>query len=256
MRTYVVTGSASGIGAATADRLRAAGHRVIGVDLHGADVPVDVPVDLSTVAGREAMVAGVAAESGGSIDAVIACAGMMGDGPQTISVNYFGAVASVDLLRPMLAESDSPRAVVIASIASIIGAEQPVVDACLDGEEAEACRRMAANPPMAYLTSKAALARWVRRTAPTPEWAGAGIALNAVAPGTVETPMTVDLLSTAAGVELTDGAVPMPLNGHARAEHIAPVIEFLASADNTHMCGQVVFVDGGADAVLRGDSTW
>ncbi|HEX7717004.1 MAG TPA: reductase, partial [Marmoricola sp.] len=48
MRTYVISGAASGIGAATAARLVADGHRVIGVDLAGADVEAD----LATPAGR------------------------------------------------------------------------------------------------------------------------------------------------------------------------------------------------------------
>ena len=251
MRTYVVTGSASGIGAATAERLSSAGHRVIGVDLRDADVSAD----LSTEAGRAAMVAGVAAMVDG-IDAVVACAGISADGPATIAVNYFGAVATLEGLRPLLAGSAAPRAVVIASVASILGAEEDVVDACLAGDEPAALDRMEANPAMAYLTSKTALARWVRRTAPSPEWAGAGIPLNAIAPGTVRTPMTAELLAAEGGLEMVDTAVPMPLNGHAGPEDVAPLLEFLTSVENSHVTGQVVFVDGGADAVLRGDRTW
>lgn len=251
MRTYVVTGSASGIGAATAERLTAAGHRVIGVDLRDADVIAD----LSTASGRTAMVAGVAAMVDG-IDAIVACAGISIDGPATIAVNYFGAVATLEGLRPLLAGSAAPRAVVIASVASILGAEDDVVDACLAGDEPTALARMEANPAMAYLTSKTALARWVRRTAPSPEWAGAGIPLNAIAPGTVRTPMTAELLAAEGGLEMVDTAVPMPLNGHAGPEDVAPLLEFLTSVENSHVTGQVVFVDGGADAVLRGDRTW
>ena len=251
MRTYVVTGSASGIGAATTARLSAAGHRVIGVDLRGADVDAD----LSTTAGRDAMVSGVEAIADG-IDAIVACAGISADGPATVAVNYFGAVATLEGLRPLLAGSSAPRAVVIASVASIMGAEGDVVDACLAGDEPTALDRMAANPAMAYLTSKTALARWVRRNAPRAEWAGAGIPLNAIAPGTVRTPMTAELLAADGGLEMVDSAVPMPLNGHAGPEHIAPLLDFLSSSDNTHVTGQVVFVDGGADAVLRGDRTW
>ncbi len=225
---------------------------MIGVDR----LPADVTVDLSTPAGRASMIDAVSEQSGGAIDAVIACAGICDDGPETVATNYFGAVATVDGLRPLLSASDAPRAVVIASIASIMGAEEDVVDACLAGDEAQACERMNANPSMAYLTSKTALARWVRRTAPTAAWAGAGIPLNAIAPGTVTTPMTARLLDAPGGPEMVDAAVPMPLNGHAGPEHVAPLLEFLASSDNTHITGQVVFIDGGADAILRGDSTW
>lgn len=252
MRTYVVTGSASGIGAATTARLRAAGHRVVGVDLRDADVEAD----LSTPDGRDAMAEAVADRTGGEADAVVACAGISDESPRTIAVNYFGAVATLDLLRPMLAGSDAPRAVVVASVASLLGADDAVVEACLAGDEEEALRLMAANPTMAYLTSKTALVRWLRRQAPTAAWAGAGIPLNAAAPGTVVTPMTADLLASEAGVDLVDAAVPMPLNGHARPEAVAALLDFLAHEENTHITGQVVFVDGGADAVLRGDATW
>ena len=252
MRSYVVTGSASGIGAATVRRLTDAGHTVIGVDLHDADVTAD----LSSIDGRRAMAAGVGAAAPDGIDAIVACAGIAHDSPRTISVNVFGAIATLELLRPMLAGSEAPRAVAVASVASLLGADDAVVDACLAGDEDEACRLMAANPAMAYLTSKTVLARWIRRMAPTADWAGAGIPLNAVGPGTVVTPMTADLLASDAGLELVDSSVPMPLNGHAQPEAVAAVLDFLTSADNTHVCGQVVFVDGGADAVLRGDSTW
>lgn len=252
MRSYVVTGSASGIGAATAQRLADAGHRVVGVDL----VDADVCADLSTSAGRDAMVDGVTVRCEDGVDAVIACAGIAADSPDTVSINFFGAVATLEGLRPLLARSDAPRAVVIASVASIMGADESVVDACLANDEDAARTLMAANTPMAYLTSKTAVARWVRRTAPNADWAGAGIPLNAIAPGTVRTPMTADLLAAEGGLEMVDGAVPMPLNGHAGPEQIAPLLEFLAGADNTHVTGQVVFIDGGADAVLRGDATW
>lgn len=252
MRTYVVTGSASGIGAATSERLRGAGHTVIGVDLDAADVVAD----LSDTGGREAMAAAVTERCDGTLDAVVACAGIAHDSPRTISVNFFGVVATLELLQPLLAQGRQPRAVVVSSVASILGADDAVVAACLAGDEAEACRLTEAEPSMAYLTSKTALSRWIRTNAPRPHWAGAGIALNAVAPGTVVTPMTADLLAADGGLELVDSAVPMPLHGHAAPETVAAVLDFLAGTENTHVTGQVLFVDGGADAVLRGDSTW
>lgn len=251
MRTTVVTGSASGIGAATRAMLEQSGQRVIGVDRHDADVVVD----LATPEGRAEMVHAVRAQCGGALDAVIAGAGVA-DGPETIATNYFGAIATLDGLRPLLQAGTAPRAVVIASVASIIGADAGVVDLCLAGQEAQATHAMADNPVMGYMTSKTAVARWVRRQAPTAAWAGAGIALNAIAPGTVETPLTAELLSTPEGLALVDLSVPMPLGGHAVADDVAPLLVFLTSAVNTHVCGQVIFIDGGADAVMRGDATW
>lgn len=253
VRTYVVTGAASGIGAATTARLEAAGHRVVGVDLHDAEVVID----LATADGRAALAPTVSgALAGEPLDAVVAGAGISRDDPLTVSVNFFGAVATLEALRPLLVSGRDPRAVAIASVASIIGADEAIVDACLDGDEDEARRRTRANPAMAYLSSKRALARWVRRQAPTEAWAGAGIALNAVAPGTVVTPMTASLLASEAGLELVDASVPMPLHGHAPPEAVAVALDFLTRPDTTHVTGQVLFVDGGADAVIRGDATW
>src|SRR5262245_16572685 len=71
-RTYVVTGSASGIGRATCELLESEGHRVVDVDLHDAAVTAD----LATPAGRAAMVEAVTAATGGAVDAVVANAGV------------------------------------------------------------------------------------------------------------------------------------------------------------------------------------
>ena len=70
-RTYVVTGAASGIGAATTRYLRERGARVIACDLHDADVIAN----LATIEGRAQLVDGVTRLSGGRIDAIVANAG-------------------------------------------------------------------------------------------------------------------------------------------------------------------------------------
>jgi NAD(P)-dependent dehydrogenase (short-subunit alcohol dehydrogenase family) len=70
-RTYLVTGAASGIGAAVAKYLRKRGARVIACDLQDADVIGD----LATSEGRVALVDGVRRLAGGGIDGIIANAG-------------------------------------------------------------------------------------------------------------------------------------------------------------------------------------
>jgi NAD(P)-dependent dehydrogenase (short-subunit alcohol dehydrogenase family) len=245
-RRYVVTGSASGIGAALVAAIRDEGHGVVTIDLHDADVCVD----LATADGRRDLVSAVGDASGGRVDAVVACAGVSGD--LSIAVNYFGMVATLDGLRLLLEGSTSPRAVAVTSLASVMPTDPELVELCLAGDEAAALARGAGD----YPSSKAAMCRWIRRHAPTPAWAGAGIALNAVAPGTVVTPMTAPFLATPEGTAALDAMVPMPLNGHARPEQLAPLLLFLAGPSNTHVTGQVVFADGGADAVLRGDTVW
>src|SRR5271169_3901600 len=113
-RTYVVTGAASGIGAATARYLRERAGRVIACDLRD----VEVIADLATSEGRAELVDGVTRLSGGKIDAIVANAG--GGPPETmLSLNFFGAVATLEGLRPLLSGSPSPRAVMVSSIASL-----------------------------------------------------------------------------------------------------------------------------------------
>ena len=83
-RTYVVTGSASGIGLATRKKLEALGHKVIGVDIHDAEVIAD----LSNQAGRVSAVEKVIALSEGQVDAVIANAGSGKSESKTVSINF------------------------------------------------------------------------------------------------------------------------------------------------------------------------
>jgi NAD(P)-dependent dehydrogenase (short-subunit alcohol dehydrogenase family) len=251
-RTYVVSGSASGIGAATAARLRGHGHRVVGVDMHDADVVAD----LSTVDGRALLVDGVHAATGGRIDGVVACAGISSGDPITVRVNFFGVVATLEGLRPLLAESEHPRAATISSIALHQTLDNDVVEACLAGDEERAVAAAHDKGVLLYPSTKRALACWVRREAVTDAWAGAGITLNAVAPGVVLTPMTDPLLGDPVWRDIVDEAVPMPLGGYAEPDEIAALLEWLTSEDNSKVTGQVIFEDGGADATLRPADVW
>jgi NAD(P)-dependent dehydrogenase (short-subunit alcohol dehydrogenase family) len=257
-RTLVVTGSASGIGRATKDLLASRGDTVIGVDLRDADITVD----LTTADGRDRLVEEVRRISGGMIDGVLAIAGLSAPIPATVGVNYFGMVATLEGLRPLLEGSNAPRAVGVASMASLHPADDELVELLLAGDEQAALERsavLAADPATGhqiYSSSKQAFARWIRRNAPTPAWAGADIPLNAIAPGVIVTAMTEPLLATEEGREQIRQSVPMPLGGFAGADVPAKLLAWLVSEENSHLCGQVVFVDGGSDAVIRGDSTW
>jgi NAD(P)-dependent dehydrogenase (short-subunit alcohol dehydrogenase family) len=252
----VVTGSASGIGNATAEKLRAEGHTVIGVDIRDADVEVD----LSTDAGRAALVEQVTEQSGGIVDGVIAVAGLVAPRPVTVGVNYFGATATLSGLRPLLAKSDAPRAVVVASLAALEEVDEGLFEKLLADDEAGALAEAerigtaanAAGSSPIYTTTKLAIARWVRSQAKTADWAGAGIALNAVAPGVIETPMTKAALESPEGRAALDAGAPSPLNGPA-APPTAPaaLLAWLTSAENSHVTGQVIFIDGGAESIRR-----
>ena len=103
---------------------------------------------------------------------------------------------------------------------------------------------------MTYPATKLAVAWWVRRNAPTPEWAGAGIALNVVVPGAVETPMLQSTREDPTIGRFID-AFPIPVGRPGRAEELAGVVSFLLGPDARFCCGSVVFADGGTDAMVH-----
>ncbi len=251
-RTIVVTGAASGIGEALTRLLTERGDRVIGVDLTGTDVDAD----LSTPEGRRDAAATVGRLADGVVDGVATCAGTSVPGEAMVTVNFFGSVELVQGLQPFLQKSSAPRVVLVGSISATHPADAAVVQACLDGEEGVALEaaRTAIEEGRAtqlYPSSKVSIAQWARRTCVSPGWADAGIAINVVSPGVVLTPMTAGLFGDPKMKQVMDSAVPMPLNGYAGPEAIAEALAFFVGAANTHITGQVVYIDGGAEATLR-----
>ncbi len=251
VRTVVVTGSASGIGAAVLEHLERGGCRVIGVDLHGAQIEAD----LATAAGRRALADSVRELSPAGIDCIVANAGVHTTDSLTLRVNYFGAIATLNGLRPLL-RPPSPRAVLVASRALLQPVSKAIIDACLAGDE-ELAVRLAddlMDGGTLYATSKRAAARWLRRVAASAEWAGAGIPLNAVAPGSVSTLMLAHRTAEEQQRRLRER--PMPLGGVANAREVATVISWFLEPANTKVTGQVLFVDGGGELLMRGDDIW
>jgi NAD(P)-dependent dehydrogenase (short-subunit alcohol dehydrogenase family) len=255
MRTTVITGSASGMGAATRARLEAAGEKVIGVDLRDAEVVAD----LGTPDGRRQAIEQVTELSGGSIDGLVTWAGLAGltdrSGALLVSVNYFGTIAMLEGLRPLLAAGDRAAAVAISSNSTTVqpGVPMDVVRLCLDGDE-EGARAAgeAASSLASYPATKTAIAWWVRRHAPTTDWAGAGITLNAVAPGAVETPLLEESRNDPTIGVFID-AFPIPVGRKGNAEEVAAFVQYLLGPDARFFCGSVLFIDGGTDAQARPD---
>jgi NAD(P)-dependent dehydrogenase (short-subunit alcohol dehydrogenase family) len=257
MGTYAVTGSASGMGRAVVTKLIALGHTVITVDAHDADVVAD----LSTPAGRRAAADAVLARSAGSLDGAVLAAGL-GPTPGAerliTEVNYFGVVDLLEAWRPVLAAADRAKVVVFSSNSTTTVPAVPsrAIDALLAGDADKACKayrffgRLA--PPMAYAASKIAVSRWVRRHAVAPEWAGAGIRLNALAPGAIMTPMLERQLATPAEAKNVR-RFPVPIGGFGDAGQLADWVVFMLSDSADFLCGSVVFVDGGSDAYFRAD---
>jgi NAD(P)-dependent dehydrogenase (short-subunit alcohol dehydrogenase family) len=248
MTTIAVTGSAGGMGSALRGRLERQGDEVIGIDVHDAEVIAD----LSTPAGRAAMVDAVTEQSGGHLDGLVVAAGMThDDGAPVVAVNYFGAVATLIGLQPLLAATGSASAVVVASNSGSTQPDVPVrlSELCLDGDEAAAVAA-ATDGIGAYAATKLALARWVRRQAPSPAWIGSGIRLNAVAPGFITTPMTAGSLDFV--MSLGD-VYPIPVGRAGTAGEVASLLAYLLGADAGFFCGSVIYMDGGTDAALRSE---
>jgi NAD(P)-dependent dehydrogenase (short-subunit alcohol dehydrogenase family) len=260
-RIAVVTGSASGIGAATAKLLKDKGYRVIGVDFRNADIIAD----LATPEGRRVMAERVMRLSRGKIDAIVANAG--GGPPETsIQLNYFGAIATLEGLRPLLAKSKAPRAVAVSSIASLRPPQAALVEACLRGDEAAAliiARQVweEANASgggvegglALYGNAKHALNRWCRTRAATPEWAGARTLVNVVALGFYDTPAAAYILQNKDARAAMGAGVPLAGAFPGRPEEAAELLAFLISPENTQLTGHVLYADGGYEAKVRGE---
>jgi NAD(P)-dependent dehydrogenase (short-subunit alcohol dehydrogenase family) len=257
VNVVVVTGSAGGIGAALRARLEASETRVVGIDRADAEIVLDVAEPR-----ERTRIASLVEEALGDdlLVGAVAAAGVLGMGGgseaprlarEAVSVNYFGAVATLRALQPLL--TGSGRGAVVA-VGSHMATTQPtsarIVDACLTSGEDEARAAAADEPDRAYSSTKLALERWVRRHATTPGWIGAGITLNAVALGLVDTPMT------AASVPFVlehPEVMPIPTRRAATADEAAAAIAFLLSDDARFFCGSIVSMDGGSDAHTRRD---
>ncbi len=230
---------------------------VIGVDIRHADVVAD----LSTSGGRHAAAHGVLTASGGTLDGAVLAAGL-GPTPgrlhQIGEVNFAGVVDLLMAWRPALAAATHAKVVVIGSNSTSTTPLVPrrAVRALLTGdtEKAVRCvRRLGKGAPaLIYAASKTAVTRWVRNHAVRPEWAGAGIRLNVLAPGAVLTPLLQEQLSSP-DLARAVRAFPVPTGGFGDPGHLADWMCFMLSDSADFLCGSVIFVDGGSDAYFRGN---
>ena len=245
------------MGRAVVERLRGRGDTVIAVDIHDADVVAD----LSSGGGRRAAAEAVLAACAGKLDGAVLAAGLgptKGAERMITEVNYFGVVDLLQAWRQALAAADRAKVVVFSSNSTTTVPAVPgrAVRALLDGDAEKALRTYKllgpAAPPMAYAASKIAISRWVRRNAVTPRWAGAGIRLNALAPGAIMTPMLESQLANPADARNVR-RFPVPIGGFGDAGQIADWVVFMLSDSADFLCGSVIFVDGGSDAYYRPD---
>jgi NAD(P)-dependent dehydrogenase (short-subunit alcohol dehydrogenase family) len=252
-RTFVITGAASGLGEAASNRLKAKGHTVIGVDLRGSDINVD----LGTEQGRKDMVEQVRARAPDGLDGIFASAGTSDfeRSGLVMAVNYFGSLATFEGLHPLL-KGPGARCLAVASCAVLVTSDEiaELEELCIQGKEAEAVALGAKyGTPNAYPASKRALTRWARATSIKPEWAGSGILLNILAPGVVKTPMVTRTLANPESAAILKANSPIAVTDYAEAEVAAELVDFLLNFEGNYIVGQVFFLDGGTEAIKRTD---
>jgi NAD(P)-dependent dehydrogenase (short-subunit alcohol dehydrogenase family) len=252
MKTYALTGGASGIGAAIKQHLVDQGHKVISIDIRDADIESD----LSTPEGRSAAIEAVLAAASAGLDGFVACAGV-GTHVKNLglipSVNYFGAMDLVEGLRELLMKK-AGSVVLISSNSAPMDTDARYVDALLAGDEAQAKERTTAmNGQTAYSGSKQALTRWMRRN--NADYAGQGIRMNAIGPGYTRTAMTAAVEEDPVyGPAIKNFVATIPLKRPGQPEDMAQAVSFLLSDAASFISGSMLFVDGGHDAMFRPDS--
>jgi NAD(P)-dependent dehydrogenase (short-subunit alcohol dehydrogenase family) len=277
MGHVVITGSQSRLGLALRKQLEAAGKTVLGLDLPGKGA--DVEVDLSTADSRQHAIQRLVKHCGGLIEALV-CSIDVHDAPDSeiLGVNYFGTVDLLVGVRGSLARGREPAAVVNVSNASVItpGIPEQAVTALLEGDEGRALEVLKSNPARAFAASHLAVARWIRRHAPSPDWAGRGITLNGISTGpvvadlltqTLENPLTgwwnlwasmlpaefAGPFHVGQGSQSSAREMPRPRGHHPTPEQAAGLVEFLLGDKARFLVGQIIAVDGGIEATFRPD---
>jgi 2-hydroxycyclohexanecarboxyl-CoA dehydrogenase len=238
----IVTGSASGIGKATALRLATGGACVVVADINqnGAeDVATTITeqggralahrVDVTDARAVKSMFERAAAELG-RVDILVSNAGWDRAGPfaetdeefwdRVIAINYRGHLATCHAALPYMREQGHGRIVTVASDAGRVGSSGEVVYSGAKG---------------AVIAFTKGLAREVARH---------GINVNCVAPGLVDTPL---LAGISEGHEKLIAAIvrTIPLGRTGNPDEIAAAICFFASPDATYITGQTLSVNGG-----------
>jgi 3-oxoacyl-[acyl-carrier protein] reductase len=223
-RVALVTGGVSGIGAATADRLRAGGAQVLTFDL---DAAADFQGDMSRSADLAAAVARIESDHG-RLDVLVNSAGVPGQSLHTadvtddewrhvFGVNADGSFYACRAAIPGMVSRGYGRIVLVASIA---------------GKEG--------NPlAAAYSASKAAVIALTKSIGK--DLAGTGVLVNCVAPAVIETPILAGLSQ-----EHIDYMVSrIPLGRMGTADEVAALISWLASEECSFSTGACYDVSGG-----------
>ena len=239
----VVTGAASGIGAAPARLLKKEGWRVIALDRNQPAETVDqfIKIDLGD---EDSIRAAIAALPSG-INALCNIAGMpptAGARP-TMRVNFFGLRDFTEGLLPKLADKAS-----IVNIASLAGVGwpgnveriKPALAVASLGESDAYLAQAKVTDEECYFLSKECLIVWTMKS--WSRWRDRGIRMNSVSPGPVETPIAKDFLATLGERAAKDAERS---ERPAWPEDIAPIIAFLCRNESAWIRATNIQADWG-----------
>lgn len=244
-KTIVVTGAASGIGAATAALAAAQGAEVISIDIQRPARPVGrhLQADLSDAASIDRLVAALPE----GLNGLANIAGLPPTRPaaDVLKVNLVGLKYLTTRLVPKLA--DGASIVNLASLAGLDWATQvPAIRASEDLDFAgveDFCQRHGLQGARSYFFSKEALIAWTMQNRWT--WRARGIRMNAVSPGPVATPILQDFIDTLGARAEEDMRI---MDRPGTADDIAPVVAFLLSDGSAWIRGTNLATDGGMHA--------
>ena len=243
-RVALVTGAASGIGQALAILYATEGVRVVGgyypADPHdpeeterrvrelGVDIAM-TPLDVADTDSAEAF-AQTAIERFGRIDYVVANAGVLRQSPLVdMTDENWNQMIEVDLTGVMRTFRAAARRMrqggAMVAISSIAGGVYGWAE------------------HVHYAAAKAAIPGLCRSVAV--ELAPRGIRCNAVIPGLIETPQSLDPVNSLGPDGLAKAALTIPLGRIGRPDDVARLVRFLTSDDAAYITGQIVTIDGG-----------
>jgi NAD(P)-dependent dehydrogenase (short-subunit alcohol dehydrogenase family) len=239
----VVTGAASGIGAALVQNLAASGCKVIPLDRKPVAIDPFVACDLTDPASIDAAAAAI----NGAIDGIACVAGVPGtlDAATVLKVNYLGTRRLVEVLLPRLRDSGS--VVLVASLAArrcgwTTDRLREVLSITSWDDALQAIGPVTGNE--AYEISKRLLLAYIPMA--TAAHTARRLRFNAVSPGPVETPILGDFTASM-GHDRIDAARNL-VGRHARAEEVAAPIQFLLASSASWVNGIELTVDGGLSA--------